>query len=401
MDKNSCFLRDRFRQYYKNNELIFPERFGRREFGFMFIGDSFMMRHISFKRRGDIKNFLISRVPSHVYYSSAYYKNPNARTMQEKNWLGADLIFDLDADHIKGSENMSYEEMLAQVKIEILKLLNNFILNDFGFDEKYIKIAFSGGRGYHIHVTDPIIYQLKSSERREIVDYITGVSLDYDKIFIKQIFGGKKYGNKFFPKGPTLKISKKKDGWIKKISIGIPKIAKQFEEMEKNEVIKIFIKNNISKGFANGIYNDLFSGEEGKRGYDNLVDEYGETNIDIFSRNAHLYHFADLVKEKTKIQTAGETDEPVTSDIKRLIRMPSSLHGKTGFKVVALNIDELKDFEPLRDAIVFSDNSVKIEITKPININLKNEKFEFKEGIFEVPEFLAVFLVCRKLGNIV
>ncbi|MCA1813180.1 MAG: hypothetical protein LC624_04420 [Halobacteriales archaeon] len=30
----------------------------------------------------------------------------------------------------------------------------------------------------------------------------------------------------------------------------------------------------------------------------------------------------------------GETDEPVTSDVKRLIRLPGSVHGKTGLRVV-------------------------------------------------------------------
>ena len=401
MDKNTRFLKEKFRQYYKENELVFPGRFGRREFGFMFIGDNYMLRHISFKRRNQINNFLIQRIPSHVYYSSAYYEKPNARTMQEKNWLGADLIFDLDADHIKGSENMSYEGMLSQVKKEILKLLNNFLLSDFGFDEKFIKIAFSGGRGYHIHVTDPRVNQLKSSERREIVDYVTGVSLDYEKIFIEESIGSKSYGNKLFPKGTTLRISNKKVGWIQKISMGIPKVAEQFEKMEKDEVIKNFKKNNISEGYANGIYDDLFSGEKGKRGYDNLINENGETNIDIFSRNAHLKRFTDLVKNQTKIQTAGETDEPVTSDIKRLIRMPSSLHGKTGFKVVSLNIEDLNYFEPLNDAIVFPETHVKVEITKNIKIKMKNEKFDLDKGIIDIPEYLAVFLICRKYGNII
>ena len=32
----------------------------------------------------------------------------------------------------------------------------------------------------------------------------------------------------------------------------------------------------------------------------------------------------------------GETDEPVTADVKRLIRLPGSLHGKSGLKVVTL-----------------------------------------------------------------
>ena len=42
-------------------------------------------------------------------------------------------------------------------------------------------MAFSGGRGYHIHIFDPKVLTLESPERREIVDYITGLGIDFDK----------------------------------------------------------------------------------------------------------------------------------------------------------------------------------------------------------------------------
>ena len=35
---------------------------------------------------------------------------------EEKEWLGAELIFDLDADHIEGADKMTYMEILAEVK---------------------------------------------------------------------------------------------------------------------------------------------------------------------------------------------------------------------------------------------------------------------------------------------
>ena len=74
--------------------------------------------------------------------------------MDEKGWLGADLVFDLDADHLEGAHDMTFEEMLAEVKVEFKKLLDSYLLGDFGFDEKDILIVFSGGRGYHAHVRD-------------------------------------------------------------------------------------------------------------------------------------------------------------------------------------------------------------------------------------------------------
>jgi len=107
--------------------------------------------------------------------------SPAAGTMKEKKWEGADLIFDLDADHLP-QKARSYAEMLANVKSETGKLLD-FLLEDFGFEEDTIRVAFSGGRGYHIHVHDPRVLALESAQRREIVDYIGGTGLSVDYLF--------------------------------------------------------------------------------------------------------------------------------------------------------------------------------------------------------------------------
>ena len=122
MDANARFLLKSFRKYYKENQIILPSRFGRREFGFMFFDKNFVQRHMGFPNGAEIQKFMVSQVPSHSYYSTAYYRKPNAPTMEEKEWLGADLIFDLDADHLVGAENMSYTEMLDQIKKEMINL---------------------------------------------------------------------------------------------------------------------------------------------------------------------------------------------------------------------------------------------------------------------------------------
>jgi DNA primase small subunit len=98
---------------------------------------------------------------------------------------------------------------------------------------------------------------------------------------------------------------------------------------------------------------------------------------------------------------AGETDEPVTCDVKRLIRLPGSLHGKTGFVVKKILLDGLKDFEPLENAVILPDNLTEIRVNKPLKINLKGEEFNLKEGNETLPTYLAVFLIGRKMANII
>ena len=99
--------------------------------------------------------------------------------------------------------------------------------------------------------------------------------------------------------------------------------------------------------------------------------------------------------------SAGETDEPVTCDVKRLIRLPGSLHGKTGLKVVKITLDELKDFDPLRDAVVFPEDSVQIITKKPVRIQMNGQNFDISEGPQEVPTYLAVFLIGRREATFV
>jgi DNA primase small subunit len=60
-----------------------------------------------------------------------------------------------------------------------------------------------------------------------------------------------------------------------------------------------------------------------------------------------------------------------------------------------MNLDELKKFDPLRDAVVFPDTPIKVEITKPVNIRLKEKRFSLSPGLVEVPEYVAIYAMCR------
>ncbi len=422
MSDTIAFLKKRFSDYYREVNLYLPDRFGKREWGFMFLGESFMKRHLAFQNVEGLRQFLVQKIPAHVYHSTAYYEKPDASTMQEKNWLGADLIFDLDADHIKHAERMTFEKTLDKVKEEFIKLIDNFLLDDFGFEEKQLTIVFSGGRGYHIHIRDPGVLQLSSHERREIVDYITGKGLDMEAIFPKEAFDSQKFGPHVTVKYKTKMPEEGTGGWKKKMREGIMDFTYQLENLGEEESKRWLASfEGVGEKTANGIYTDLFYGEKGKRGVDRMRDEQ---ILEIFSDNKYLNAFLDIVKgeksvkmegEKREIreefaeilpvkeEQKGETDEPVTSDIRRLIRLPSSLHGKTGFRVMPLSRKELDDFDPFRDAVpeIFSDEPVPLEIIKPYKGTLRDETFDLKKGQQEIPEFAAVFLLCRRFAEII
>jgi DNA primase small subunit len=191
---------------------------------------------------------------------------------------------------------------------------------------------------------------------------------------------------------------------------GIMRLIQELEAMGPNEARnRLQAIEGVGEKTANGIYNDLFGAERGSRGVDRMRDE---ENLEVFSENKHLKTFLDIVKGEISVKVEGErdgeslsvkdrmegeTDEPVTSDIKRLIRLPSSLHGKTGMRVTILTREELDDFEPLSHAFpeAFTSESVAVDIQVPVSIKLRNETFDLKEGVVDVPEYAAVYLMCR------
>ncbi|UCD91692.1 MAG: DNA primase small subunit PriS [Methanobacteriota archaeon] len=394
-NKTVDFIKKRFRGYYKDCDLYLPDRFGRREFGFMFLDSDFVQRHLNFASKREVKQFLVDRVPAHVYHSAAYYEKPGAPTMAQKTWLGSDLIFDLDADHIVGAKKMGYGEMLNRVKEETTKLIDEFLVRDFGFEEDGIIVAFSGGRGYHIHIRDPRVWGLASHERREIVDYILGTDIDVDMMFPKIPYETTRWG----PKNRYEMLDMSAHGWRGKIARGLDEEVDRLKDMDRREALaRLREFDGVGDSIAKEIYSSLFDGEEGKRGY----DKFKKGHLDIFSRDLYLSGFTRGFLDRERPSIRGETDEPVTSDIKRLIRLPSSLHGKTGFSVILLTRSSLDDFNPLSDAVPssWSDDLVVVRGKVKAEVQLKGETFNLKKDIVRLPEYAALFFMCRGMASL-
>ena len=404
-DESSRFIMKMFSKHYREASLTMPERFSKREFGFMFFDRPGMMRHVGFPTRAALKNYLVEQVPAHVYYSCAYYEQPDAPTMAEKKWQGADLIFDLDADHVEGAQSLPYEKMLVRVKEEVIRLIDEFLLGDLGFETEDLRIVFSGGRGYHVHINNPRVVKLSSHERREIVDYVTGTDLDMDWVFPSTAFEVGRFKDRIDSEQRRGMPSGKDGGWRARIRKGIDELMDELEKVPAGDAERMLgamlseSKRDIGKKTLNGLHKDLFAGKEGRRGVDRIRSE---NTFEVFSEKRHADAFLEIVELKVKGRMKGETDEPVTSDIKRLIRLPSSLHGKTGFEVVPLERDELESFDPFRDAVprAFGKEEIRVVCDKPISLVLRDENFSFDAGARDVPEFVAVHLLCRRLAHI-
>jgi DNA primase small subunit len=327
------FLMKKFEDYYAKNTPELPRNFRQREFAFVpleLLPDFVMHRHISFNSYNEFRAYVLSNVPAHIYFSSAYYEKPAEAKMEDKGWLGADLIFDIDADHLPVQTN-SFEKALELAKKEVKKLLG-VLRADFGI--KDFKVYFSGGRGYHVHVHDEDFISLGSAERREIVDYLR---------------------------------------------LNSPKIVEGDKLVDSNATRRIL--NYLKK----------------------KVEEDGR-----LAKKLKITH-ADLKKEKLskKVLKAIEKfdysalivciDAPVTADVKRLIRLPGSLHGKTGLKVA--EVEDISEFEPLRDALAFRDDDVTVKVNRRLNLRIGDVNERIYPGRVKLPEYAAIFLICRGFAS--
>ena len=116
--------------------------------------------------------------------------------------------------------------------------------------------------------------------------------------------------------------------------------------------------------------------------------------------------FIELVKGDSSVVLgkAGETDEVVTIDLKRVIRWPTSLHGKSGMKVVELPVNRLDPgdsdaFNPFTEAIPWgTGGSEKIRALRSDAVyQIRDSHGELTEDeIYEVDEATATFLVLKK-----
>ena len=341
------YLKAKFLEYYSKNDVEEPRLLWEREWAFVEVEslpDFIMRRHIAFDSYIELKGFILKNVPLHIYYSSAYYEKPDAENMEAKGWKKADLIFDIDADHLP---NGSLKEAKRQIK-----MLYDVLEEDFGC--KDMEIVFSGSRGYHLHVHDEDFLELSSAERREIVDYLSLTDF---------------------------------------------KFSRKLPESRQSYRIAEIMAKEIEKALKEGKIRELFPNISERRekmllaAAEEVVESVKSLNFDYFPKTLEkgLTRLFNKAAESVRIHV----DPPVTADVKRLIRLPGSLHGKTGLKVCKVSRDEIDEFKPTRDAVVFEDDFVKIRVKSNVKLRLKEEEFRLKKGKAKVPEFVAIYLICR------
>ncbi|WP_459193917.1 DNA primase small subunit PriS [Halosimplex sp. J119] len=376
-EQTRAYLRGRFGDHYRRTDLTPPPDANEREWGYIPWTDGpgeTMVRHRSLLDLGSLEDFLAREKPKHVYFSAGRYESPGASSMGEKTWRASDLVFDLDADHLPSVTlgEDSYGEMLEKCKDALARLLD-FLDEDFGFEDT--TVVFSGGRGYHVHVRDETVQGLESDARREIVDYVRGIGLDPDLLTHQEM------------RGTSLsRVIQTGGGWGGRVHERLLEFVDELLAMDEEEAKERLQElDGIGEGRANTVYGAVENNAEALRAGNIEAGGVGmRTLLDGF------------VTEVVERQNAP-IDEPVTTDVNRLIRLPGSLHGGSALEVRRLSREELESFDPLVDAVpeTFVGHEINVTVTDPGPVELKGDSFNLQAGDQSVPEYLGAFLMAR------
>jgi len=403
------FVYQKFAEYYKDpsTDIPSPPNPEQREFGYLMFRERFMVRH---KRFSSIKNFraiLADTIPSDVYHSCAYYENPDL-DMDKKNWIGSDLVFDIDADHIPTTCNKIHDEFKCQkcgfqgrgitpescpyceatkfdtkiwacdlciqsAREEVFKLVD-MLENDFGFSRDEYSLYFSGHRGFHVHIENETVRSLDAMARKEIVDYVTGLGL---AVLEKET---KEKKSKSKKKTSNNKFMLHDFGWNRRIKLGMKDFL---SDATRKDLKEVGLKNNALVDNKDTILSRAIP--EGRWEMVNGISDLTWLKL------------AEYVRENQ----AAKIDTVVTTDIHRLIRMNGTLHGKTGLKKVQFPASALHDFDPFVGAVAFKKGAVKVLVSDSPEFRVGGETLgPYKNQTVTLPTAAAVMLICKRRAEV-
>ena len=290
--------------------------------------------------------------------------------------------------------------MMENVQRKASELWHDFLEPDLGFSRDHLQVTFSGHRGFHLHVRDPAMWHLDAAARRELVNWIRGEGLKVSDRLLQQTMANADVLG---------------DGWDRRLAGALKELTdragaglQDAEERAAHRRELIELGKGKGKGIVARRIDSLLERFDAldqpmrERVRGGMFDSLGGTNS---SPNQHVETLMKLLKESSAIQlgTAGETDEVVTVDVRRIIRWPTGLHGKTGMRVTELPLERLapdrgEAFDATTEALALRGSTrYEVEVTVPeACVTLRGREFELAAGQrLEVDEAEAAFLLLK------
>lgn len=385
-----------FKAYYFERlaSMRAPRRPEQREFGYQRF-NSGMVRHLRARDDKELRLLAMRSTPSDLYCSNGYYSFPDL-PMAEKDWRGADLIFDIDAKDLAlpcrpshtalvcsdcgraraaqgggngddasserpdekghappppcpgcGSARHEAVSLPCAACIDGAKrqvgLLLRLLGEDLGIAHESITVYFSGNEGFHVYAYDTPYEPLGSKERGEIADYL--------------MFKGAKAGSYGFKRSSA---PGKRD-----------------------------LPDHGDGGWRGRLARHLFGPKSAR------------------PRAAAAAAAAGYAAYQARLDAASQAigariDRAVTADVHRIFRLPGSLNGKSG--LAKAECADIGAFSPYADACLIDDEPTTVVCAGGAGgapLRLRNRRFgPYKPGEeATVPRYAAAYMICKRLAR--
>lgn len=373
--KSTELVKTLLKGYYSRVEDISPDSIEKREFGFGDFERKIAYRHIAFKDWKGLRTYLSNDAPPFVSVSSAHYTHPDGRPMENKGRIGAELVFDLDASDLNlpcakvHGRSWVCDICLDSVKAETHKLIEDFLVPDFGFSEDEIGVNFSGNRGYHIHINNDVVFGMDSDERKSISNYISANGIEM---------------RSFFPslgmKGRKLEGPRPADyGWGGKLARNVINAL--------NTGVGELAALGVDRATANLLFR--------KRAEIILGITTGNWDKVSIPKKAEFW---SKVLSSIAVRQSDSIDKNVSTDVHKLLRLPGTIHGDTGLIAKRLkSVSELSKFDPMTEAVAFGKGTHKVKVEASPKFEIAGQSYgPFSKAEAELDTPAAVYLILKR-----
>ncbi|KAM7532453.1 hypothetical protein Aperf_G00000132936 [Anoplocephala perfoliata] len=313
----------------------------RREFSFALPGDVYI-RYQSFSDAESLRKELIKSCPHKIDIGAVYSAPPKLQRSLSSiaftpEWK--ELVFDIDLtdyDEIRfccGSQNPEAKMAICEECWELAKCavicVDRALREDFGFE--HILWVFSGRRGVHCWVCDPVARQLDSVSRAAIVDYLSLVNCSEARQNRK--------GSHIFAQTlhPALETS---------ANLLCPRFLKY--------CVCQSLLDSLYPGRVEWVLKHLpadMSAERNKL-FEQWTTESGSANSTVKRWNTLKCFLEekkrdDVIKDIVLGALYPRLDANVTKGPGHLLKSPFCAHPKTGFICVPFDAQRIDDFNPL------------------------------------------------------
>ena len=398
------------RQHYTNHqvEVSLPAQ---REF-MLFVegkGKVWKSRNIHYENIDEITEALIAKTPLAVYNSASLFLDPSytdekSRTVREaksdedsdrtgtqtekKGWIGGELPFDIDFDHLPGWNN--YREGIEIARQNAVRLVDDFLIGDFAFDIEDLDIRFSGHRGFHVLVTGEAYRFMTKEERRPLEDYILGTEVHASGFVFTSTLTPSRSSKREYEM-----YSNDAPGWGGRFTRTFTSMINQLRPLQNEEKRQLLdqwgprtdAKANYTRPNWTSDTPQPLDDKTAKEiiAFINNTDalrmlkKTGKLSQAMWSSGASHKTVATLVHmcvQKCQLDHGAEIDR-ITNDIARQIRTPNSIHTAKFLPCVKITREDLEDFDLVLERIsqLVGDEPTTISLDYDVLWEVNNEVF--------------------------